>query len=93
MSCCRQNKNNDTNKSCCCKQNSAIDREEYEELKEYLQEEIKEFKVIDYMDENNGHKILVEVEFEEYILELDDITTKDVTMEMVIDSIIKNHMK
>lgn len=92
MGCCRQN-NNGAKKSCCCNQNKAIDKEEYEELKEYLQEEIKEFNVLDYMDENNEHKILVEVEFEEYILELDDINTKEVTLDMVIDSIIKNHMR
>lgn len=91
MGCCRQNNNG--KKSCCCQQNKAIDKEEYEELKDYLQEEIKEFNVVDYMDENNEHKILVEVEFEEYILELDDINTKDVTLDMVIDSIIKNHMR
>ncbi|MGL5311749.1 MAG: hypothetical protein ACRC92_00740 [Peptostreptococcaceae bacterium] len=92
MGCCRQN-NNGAKKSCCCNQNKAIDKEEYEELKEYLQEEIKEFNVLDYMDENNEHKILVEVEFEEYILELDDINTKEVTLDMVIDSIIRNHMR
>lgn len=92
MGCCRQN-NNGAKKSCCCNQNKPIDKEEYEELKEYLQEEIKEFNIIDYMDENNEHKILVEVEFEEYILELDDINTKEVTLDMVIDSIIKNHMR
>jgi hypothetical protein len=39
------------------------------------------------------HKILVEVEFEEYILELDDIDTKEVTLDLIIDSIIRNHMK
>lgn len=91
MSCCRQNNNN--KKGCCCQQNNAIDKEEYEELKEYLQEEIKSYNVVDYMDNNDNHKILVEVEFEEYILELDDINTKDVTLDIIIDSIIRNHMK
>ena len=91
MSCCRQNNNN--KKGCCCQQNNAIDKEEYEELKEYLQEEIKSYNVVDYMDKNDNHKILVEVEFEEYILELDDINTKDITLDIIIDSIIRNHMK
>ena len=91
MSCCRQNNNN--KKGCCCQQNNAIDKEEYEELKEYLQEEIKSYNVVDYMDKNDNHKILVEVEFEEYILELDDIDTKEVTLDLIIDSIIRNHMK
>ena len=91
MGCCRQNNNN--KKGCCCQQNNAIDKEEYEELKEYLQEEIKGYNVVDYMDKNDNHKILVEVEFEEYILELDDITTKEVDLDMIIDSIIRNHMK
>ena len=66
MGCCRQNNNN--KKGCCCQQNNAIDKEEYEELKEYLQEEIKSYNVVDYMDKNDNHKILVEVEFEEYIV-------------------------
>jgi len=91
MGCCRQNNNN--KKGCCCQQNNAIDKEEYEELKEYLQEEIKGYNVVDYMDKNDNHKILVEVEFEEYILELDDIDTKEVTLDLIIDSIIRNHMK
>jgi hypothetical protein len=91
MGCCRQNNNN--KKGCCCQQNNAIDKEEYEELKEYLQEEIKSYNVVDYMDKNDNHKILVEVEFEEYILELDDIDTKEVTLDLIIDSIIRNHMK
>ena len=91
MGCCRQNNNN--KKGCCCQQNNAIDKEEYEELKEYLQEEIKSYNVVDYMDKNDNHKILVEVEFEEYILELDDIDTKEVDLDMIIDSIIRNHMK
>lgn len=91
MSCCRQNNNN--KKGCCCQQNNTIDKEEYEELKEYLEEEIKSYNVVDYMDKNDNHKILVEVEFEEYILELDDINTKDITLDIIIDSIIRNHMK
>ena len=91
MGCCRQN--NNAKKGCCCQQNKAIDKEEYEELKEYLQEEIKNYNIVDYMDSDNNHKILVEVEFEEYILELDDINIKDVTLDMIIDSIIRNHMK
>ena len=91
MGSCRKNNNN--KKGCCCQQNNAIDKEEYEELKEYLQEEIKSYNVVDYMDKNDNHKILVEVEFEEYILELDDITTKEVDLDMIIDSIIRNHMK
>ena len=91
MSCCRQNNNN--KKGCCCQQNNSIDKEEYEELKEYLEEEIKSYNVVDYMDKNDNHKILVEVEFEEYILELDDINTRDITLDIIIDSIIRNHMK
>ena len=58
-----------------------------------LEEEIKSYNVVDYMDKNDNHRILVEVEFEEYILELDDINTKDITLDIIIDSIIRNHMK
>lgn len=82
MSCCG-----------CNKKNNKINQEEYEELKEYLQEEIKDFRVVDYMDEHSNKKQFVEVEFEEYILEVDDIDMNNITLDTVIDSIIKNNMK
>ncbi|MEF9991372.1 MAG: hypothetical protein RRZ84_08390 [Romboutsia sp.] len=77
----------------CNKKNNTIDMEEYEELKEFLQEEIKDFRVVDYMDDNGYKKQFVEVEFEEYILEVDDIDMNNVVLDTVIDSVIRNNMK
>lgn len=90
MSCCKNKGNNQG--SCCCK-NKGINEEEYEELKEYFKEEIKDFKVIDYMDENSKHKKLIEVEFEDYILEIDDIDSQTITLDGIIELIIKNNIK
>jgi hypothetical protein len=77
--------------NCRCNKNK-INEEEYNELKEYLEEEIKEYRVVDYINEDNQAGRFVEVEFDEYILELENIDTKDLTLEKVIDSIIKNKM-
>ena len=77
--------------NCKCNKNK-ISEEEYNELKEYLQEEIKDYKIIDYINKDNKTDRFVEVEFEEYILELENIDTKDLTLEKVIDNIIKNKM-
>lgn len=77
--------------NCRCNKNK-ISEEEYNELKEYLEEEIKEYRVVDCINEDNKADRFVEVEFEEYILELENIDTKDLTLEKVIDSIIKNKM-
>ena len=77
--------------NCKCNKNK-ISEEEYNELKEYLEEEIKEYRVVDYINEDNQADRFVEVEFDEYILELENIDTKDLTLEKVIDSIIKNKM-
>ena len=77
--------------NCKCNKNK-ISEEEYNELKEYLQEEIKDYKIIDYINKDNKTDRFVEVEFEEYILELENIDTQDLTLEKVIDNIIKNKM-
>jgi len=77
--------------NCKCNKNK-ISEEEYNELREYLEEEIKEYRVVDYINEDNQADRFVEVEFDEYILELENIDTKDLTLEKVIDSIIKNKM-
>ena len=69
-----------------------ISEEEYNELKEYLQEEIKDYKVIDYINSDNKGNRFVEVEFEDYILELENIDTENLTLDKVIDNIIKNNM-
>lgn len=77
--------------NCRCNKNK-ISEEEYNELKEYLEEEIKDYKVVDYINKDNKADRFVEVEFEQYILELENIDTKDLTLEKVIDNIIKNKM-
>ncbi|MBC6002879.1 Uncharacterised protein [uncultured Clostridium sp.] len=77
--------------NCRCNKNK-ISEEEYNELKEYLQEEIKDYKVIDYINSDNKGDRFVEVEFEDYILELENIDTEDLTLDKVIDNIIKNNM-
>ncbi|MGL6108041.1 hypothetical protein [Romboutsia sp.] len=89
MSCC---KNKGNNQGGCCK-NNKIDKEEYEELKEYLKEEIKDYKIVDYMDESNKHNRLVEVEFEDYILELEHVEAETITLDDIIELIIKNNIK
>ena len=77
--------------NCKCNKNK-ISEEEYNELKEYLQEEIKEYKVIDYINKDNKADRFVEVEFEDYILELENIDTQDLNLDKVIDNIIRNKM-
>ena len=77
--------------NCRCNKNK-ISEEEYHALKEYLQEEIKDYKVIDYINSDNKGDRFVEVEFEDYILELENIDTEDLTLDKVIDNIIKNNM-
>ncbi|GAA0100220.1 hypothetical protein UT300012_09340 [Paraclostridium bifermentans] len=77
--------------NCRCNKNK-ISEEEYNELREYLEEEIKDYKIVDYINEDNKADRFVEVEFEEYILELENIDTKDLTLEKIIENIIKNKM-
>ncbi|RDC48615.1 hypothetical protein DVA85_28030, partial [Acinetobacter sp. RIT592] len=62
--------------NCRCNKNK-ISEEEYNELREYLEEEIKDYKIVDYINEDNKADRFVEVEFEEYILELENIDTED----------------
>lgn len=88
MGCCNSGK-----KGCCKTKQNQITQEEYNELKEYLEDEIKGYKLIDYIDNNNEHCICVEVEFEEYMLELDDINKDNVNLDNIIDIIIRNYMK
>ncbi|HSQ89514.1 hypothetical protein [Romboutsia sp.] len=85
MSCpnCKCNKSKETK----------IDPEEYEELKEYLQDEIHEYKVIDYINEQNEHSTYVEVEFEDYVIELENLDTNNLNLDIIIDTIIKNNIK
>lgn len=77
--------------NCKCNKNR-ISEEEYNELKEYLEEEIKEYKVVDYINKENKADRFVEVEFEDYILELENIDTDNLTLDIVIDNIIRNKM-
>lgn len=81
--------------NCKCNKPKAsnIDPEEYQELKEYFQDEIIDFKIIDYINDNNEHSSYVEVEFEDYIVELENINTSNLTLDTVIDTIIKNNLK
>lgn len=77
--------------NCRCNKNK-ISEEEYNELREYLEEEIKDYKIVDYINEDNKADRFVEVEFEEYILELENIDTQNLTLEKIIENIIKNKM-
>ena len=77
------------NKSC----GSNINVDEYEELKDYFKDEIIDFKVVDYINDENQHSSYVEVEFEDYIVELENIDTNNLTLDVVIDAIIKNNLK
>lgn len=77
--------------NCRCNKNK-ISEEEYNELREYLEEEIKNYKIVDYINEDNKADRFVEVEFEEYILELENIDTEDLTLEKIIENIINNKM-
>lgn len=77
--------------NCRCNKNK-ISEEEYNELREYLEEEIKDYKIVDYINEDNKADRFVEVEFEEYILELENIDTEDLTLEKIIENIIQNKM-
>ncbi|MEG2786222.1 MAG: hypothetical protein RR942_00270 [Romboutsia sp.] len=77
--------------NCKCNKNR-ISEEEYNELKEYLEEEIKEYKIVDFINKENKADRFVEVEFEDYILELENIDTNDLNLEKVIDNIIRNKM-
>ncbi len=88
MGCCNSGK-----KGCCKTKQNQITQEEYNELKEYLEEEIKGYKLVDYIDNNDEHCLCVEVEFEEYVLELDDINKDNVNLDNIIDIIIRNYMK
>lgn len=78
---------------CCQTKQNQISQEEYNELKEYLQEEIKDYRLVDYINDDNEHCICVEVEFEEYVLELENIDKDNVNLDNIIDVIIRNHMK
>lgn len=77
----------------CCGCNKKMNKEEYDELKEFLEEEIKEYTVVDCMDEDGKPTKYVEVEFEEYILEVEDIDFNNINLDTIIDSIIRNNMK
>ncbi|GAA0712883.1 hypothetical protein GCM10008904_26550 [Paraclostridium ghonii] len=77
--------------NCRCNKNK-INEEEYNELKEFLEEEIKEYRIVDYINKDNKSDRFVEVEFEEYILELENIDTNELNLNKVIDNIIKNKM-
>ncbi|WP_250673823.1 hypothetical protein LZ906_006935 [Paraclostridium ghonii] len=77
--------------NCRCNKNK-INEEEYNELKEFLEKEIKEYRIVDYINKDNKADRFVEVEFEEYILELENIDTNELNLNKVIDNIIKNKM-
>ncbi len=70
-----------------------IDQDEYNELKEYFQDEIQKYNVVDYINEQNEHCTYVEVEFEDYIIELENLDTNDLNLDIIIDTIIRNNMK
>ncbi|MGL4911229.1 MAG: hypothetical protein ACRC3Y_02230 [Romboutsia sp.] len=85
MSCpnCKCNKSKESN----------INISEFEELRDYFKDEIIDFKVVDYINDQNEHSSYVEVEFEDYIVELENIDTNNLTLDTVIDAIIKNNLK
>ena len=80
--------------NCKCNKNKKhIDQEEYDELKEYLTDEIKGVNVVHYLNENSQPARMVEVEMEDHIIELENIDTNALTLDKVIDHIIRNNMK
>lgn len=87
MGCCSNGN------GCCKNKRSQISKEEYEDLKEYLREEIINYRSVDYMNDNSEHQVCVEVEFEEYVLELEGIDKNNVNLDNIIDVIISNYMK
>ena len=89
---CRCNKNKISEEEYTYYKHNACPSCEYNELREYLEEEIKDYKIVDYINEDNKADRFVEVEFEEYILELENIDTEDITLEKIIENIIKNKM-
>lgn len=95
MGCCNNGKKVccSSGGGCCKTKQNHISKEEYNELKEYLKEEIKDYKLVDYINDNNEHSVCVEVEFEEYVLELENIDKDNINLDNIIDIIIRNHMK
>lgn len=81
------------NCKCNKSQESNINISEFEELRDYFKDEIIDFKVVDYINDQNEHSSYVEVEFEDYIVELENIDTNNLTLDVVIDAIIKNNLK
>lgn len=84
--CCCSN-----NKSCCKSKQNYISDKEYNELKKYLKEEIKDYKLIDYIDDNNNHSICVELEFKGRILELEGLDKNNLNLDNIIDKLIRNY--
>lgn len=78
--------------NCKCNK-SNISQDEYEELKEYFQEEIQDFKIIDYISKENEHNTYVEVELEDYIVELENIDTDNLNLDKIVDTLIRNTIK
>lgn len=84
--CCCSNK-----KSCCKSKQNYISDKEYNELKKYLKEEIQDYKLIDYIDDNNNHSICVELEIKGRILELEDLDKNNLNLDNIIDKLIRNY--
>ena len=77
---------------CCKSKGNTISQEEYDTLKSYLENEIKGFSLINYTNSENDVCVGAEVEFDDYVLEIDEINKKDCSLDNIIDIIIKNHM-
>ncbi|CEI73172.1 MULTISPECIES: hypothetical protein [Romboutsia] len=78
--------------NCKCNK-SKISNDEYEELKEYFKDEIQDYKIVDYIKDNGNHSSYVEVELEDYIVEIEDIDTDNLNLDKVIDALIRNSVK
>lgn len=93
MGCCNSGNGCCNSGSGCCKsQVNTISQEEYDTLKSYLESEIKDFNLINYTNSEDKVCVGAEVEFEDYVLEIDEIDKENCALDNIIDIIIKNHM-
>lgn len=77
--------------NCRCNKKK-ISEEKYNELKNYLLEEIRDYKLIDYINENNKPCKLLEITLSTHILEIEDINFKNLSLENIVEYIIINNI-
>ncbi len=77
-------------KNCKCK--NKLNVEDYNVMKELLNSKIQRYDVINYINENEENTKSIEVQFEDYILEIDDFTSENINVDKIIEYIIKNSL-